>query len=501
MKIITSLKSPRPAGTPSLKRRGIYPALMVFMLCGFNLFSQNFCHTDCNVPNFLQTISKDKYIETDANDTFLVRIYFHIIRRSDGSGGQTLAAVDTGFNLMKAAYQPHGICFDLLGMDEIWDDNTYYRTSFTPDLDGDGKFDNFSPNSHAHAIDIYLFPIDSRIAGGISAKIPGSALAVYGLSQFKDNLVASNVLSHEVGHCLGLYHTFHGYCDLEGGCQEETDGSNCDICGDFVCDTPTDPYPKNKKYCSDNSFVSNKTCKWSGVPCDCIGIQDKTDTQKGNYNPDTHLIMSYSPPRCLQYHTLGQAERMRAVIANSPILQNVVVNTTTLTLSGSISGIHEYFASQTISSTQVIEEGSVDYKAGREIILLSGFQVTPGAEFSALIEDIDCQYTISPQLNSSLVFSDEITDSQNIERKEVDNQKYFHIHSNPNPGTFQIETNFSLSDISNLKITNSLGATVYEVQNLFSNTIQLPTSVSGLHFVVAMLKTGTVLTQKMMVQR
>ena len=77
----------------------------------------------------------------------------------------------------------------------------------------------------------------------------------------------------------------------------------------------------------------------------------------------------------------------------------------------------------------------------------------------------------------------------------------FSIIPNPNPGTFQIETNFSLSDIANFKITNSLGAPVYETQNLFSNTIQLPTSTSGLHFVVAVLKDGTVLTQKMMLQR
>jgi len=46
-----------------------------------------------------------------------------------------------------------------------------------------------------------------------------------------------------------------------------------------------------------------------------------------------------------------------------------------------------------------------------------------------------------------------------------------------------------------------LGATLYETQTLSSHTIQLPTSATGLHFVVIMLKTGAVLTQKMMIQR
>jgi hypothetical protein len=77
----------------------------------------------------------------------------------------------------------------------------------------------------------------------------------------------------------------------------------------------------------------------------------------------------------------------------------------------------------------------------------------------------------------------------------------FSIIPNPNPGTFQLETNFPLTDIVNLKVTNTLGAIVYETQNLTSNTIQLATSASGMFFVVIHLKDGTVLTQKMMVQR
>ena len=77
----------------------------------------------------------------------------------------------------------------------------------------------------------------------------------------------------------------------------------------------------------------------------------------------------------------------------------------------------------------------------------------------------------------------------------------FTIIPNPNPGVFQIETNFPLSEVAILKVVNSLGATVYDTQNLASNTIHLPISTSGQHFVVLILKEGTVLTQKIMIQR
>jgi hypothetical protein len=75
------------------------------------------------------------------------------------------------------------------------------------------------------------------------------------------------------------------------------------------------------------------------------------------------------------------------------------------------------------------------------------------------------------------------------------------ILPNPNPGSFQLETNFSLSNIANFKITNMIGATIYETQNLTSHIIQLPTAAAGMHFVVAILKDGRVLTEKMMIQR
>jgi hypothetical protein len=76
----------------------------------------------------------------------------------------------------------------------------------------------------------------------------------------------------------------------------------------------------------------------------------------------------------------------------------------------------------------------------------------------------------------------------------------FVIIPNPNPGAFQLETNFPLSEIAHLKITTPLGEFVYNAQMVVSNAIQLYHSASGMFFVVMVLKDGNVLTQKMMVR-
>jgi hypothetical protein len=55
--------------------------------------------------------------------------------------------------------------------------------------------------------------------------------------------------------------------------------------------------------------------------------------------------------------------------------------------------------------------------------------------------------------------------------------------------------------IIKIKVINLQGATIYETQQVTSNTIQLPTVASGQLIVAMILKDGVVLTQKMVVQR
>ncbi|MBX2892668.1 MAG: zinc-dependent metalloprotease [Saprospiraceae bacterium] len=121
-----------------------------------------------------------------------------------------------------------------------------------------------------------------------------------------------------MGHCLGLWHTFHGKedakdCngnDIEQECLECANGSNGATCGDYVEDTPADP-----GFGEINSFLSNCNYVWNDI--DACGEP---------YNPNTNLIMSVVyPPGCMTHHTAGQGERMRQIISISPILQACLV--------------------------------------------------------------------------------------------------------------------------------------------------------------------------------
>jgi hypothetical protein len=93
------------------------------------------------------------------------------------------------------------------------------------------------------------------------------------------------ILVHEVGHYLGLYHTF------EGGCAGMS-VADCESSGDKVCDTP--PVHSSNAGCT----VINSCTEASDLPDDI-----------NNY-------MDYTNETCLNHFTEGQVMRMRATIAS-----------------------------------------------------------------------------------------------------------------------------------------------------------------------------------------
>lgn len=106
------------------------------------------------------------------------------------------------------------------------------------------------------------------------------------------------VIIHEMGHYLGLYHTF------EGGCNN----SNCLADGDKICDTPPD---------NSTAFTS---CSLPVNSC-------STDAQSGfptDQNDLTQDYMDYGNWDCMTVFTQGQADRMNWIITNvrSSLLSN-----------------------------------------------------------------------------------------------------------------------------------------------------------------------------------
>ena len=185
-----------------------------------------------------------------------------------------------------------------------------------------------------------------------------------------------------------------------------------------------------------------------------------------------------------------------------------------------------YTSSGTISAGNnvTIQSGTSVEFYGETIVLSPGFTATSGCHFIAaakpcqrvcninfgkdeeedkviILDTLICiENNITHIVENAKHITEDDTDTIDI----IENNTASHtinLYPNPNSGTFQLETNFPLSEITNLKITNPLGITVYKTQNVTEHTIQLQNSASGMFFVVINLKDGTVLTQKMMVQR
>jgi hypothetical protein len=288
------------------------------ILINLNAVGQDFCFTESS-PDMLKDITP-QHLKAAAPE-YTLRLAVHIMKRSDGTGGRDIEDVNTLLSVLNKDFLPHGICFEMKVVDEILSDAYFNYDTDSLKYNGEnGKFDKLPFNQNYDAIDVYYYP-DDRFNAGIAAKIPSTAFAIGGRVR-GDYVSTTSVLSHELGHCLGLFHTFTDMCGKlpEGKCRELVNGSNCETCGDLVCDTPPDPSPF---LMSDDCIYLEETC----LPRDSI-----VDANGDPYNPNPNLIMAYIRPSCMESFTLGQGERMRAHLANIPVFQPVIVSSPALTL-------------------------------------------------------------------------------------------------------------------------------------------------------------------------
>jgi hypothetical protein len=156
------------------------------------------------------------------------------------------------------------------------------------------------------------------LVAGINSTALGSGVAGYAYLPYSHGLPEDGIVNeaswfgsssdnskvhiHEVGHYLGLYHTF------QNGCAN----LDCTLDGDLVCDTPPDgstgasPCGLTQNSCSSDEDDTSANNPFRPVLLG--GLGDQNDLIE-NY-------MDYSSQACQTLFTAGQSERMNAALEN-----------------------------------------------------------------------------------------------------------------------------------------------------------------------------------------
>ncbi len=261
------------------------------------LYSFNLKAQECTIKAspFIEfaSLSELESGNPSTEELLCVNVKFHFIRDNNGFGNVSNGDISQIIGAMNSLYNTYQISFSSVGSDITKNSSLYYRTTLSVDDVALIKSLGYDPN----ALNVYTLP---SLISPLSEKVLSNCIFI------NEEHVFSNLLAHETGHCLNLYHTHHGTSGEStndpGACIELPDGSNGKICGDYIWTTPADPGLKNK---TTGEYFVDENCYY---------------IESNEYNPDTRNIMSYSRINCMDHFTNEQAIRMRRAIVNSPVL-------------------------------------------------------------------------------------------------------------------------------------------------------------------------------------
>jgi hypothetical protein len=226
-----------------------------------------------------------------------IRTFVHVITKRDGSGAPTPQQIRQQMGVINKAYAgesalssaPTRFRFKVVDTDYTRN-NAWYDWNLTPDgEDEDAEAKAAKRALHRggkSALNVYIAGLGSGLLGYatfpweggpkldglviLNESMPGGAAAPYN---------HGDTATHEIGHWLGLFHTF------ENGCTRP---------GDYIGDTPYQADGPNIFYCGGNPEFGADTCPQPGVD-------------------PVHNFMSYGDDACLNRFSPDQARRQELV--------------------------------------------------------------------------------------------------------------------------------------------------------------------------------------------
>ena len=225
----------------------------------------------------------------------LVPLTFHIVRQSDGSGGLTAQQAHEALDVANDLWMGSGIQFCAPGEVFYIDSDEYHFETDTTTEINTLRMMNQVPDT----INVY-FVNNLRSELGALCGISSFTFSTYqGIAISNSCTPAAgnpSTFAHELAHYFDLYHTHERAFG-----DECTDGSNCLIAGDLVCDTPADPNIAGE--------VNPAFCEWGGneePPC-IVPVP---------YDPSPRNLLSYSSKTCRDELTPGQLLHAYATLVN-----------------------------------------------------------------------------------------------------------------------------------------------------------------------------------------
>jgi hypothetical protein len=171
-----------------------------------------------------------------------IPVYWHVITNSAGQGAPTSQQINDQMSVLNAAYANAGFSFTLAGVDTTANDSWYTCSGGTCETQMKsalriGSADDlnlYTNNMGGGLLGWATFPSDytrSPQMDGVvvlAASLPGGNAAPYNLG---------DTATHEVGHWMGLYHTFQGGCNGSGDQVSDTPAERSSA---FGCPTGRD---------------------------------------------------------------------------------------------------------------------------------------------------------------------------------------------------------------------------------------------------------------------
>jgi hypothetical protein len=226
-----------------------------------------------------QALAGSVRAQARANGSVTIKVYWHTITNTSGAGALSTTAINNQISVLNAAYANTPFKFTLVSTDTTANNSWYTTTGGTYET----QMKNALRKGTAADLNVYSNNMGGGLLGWATfpssyssqpkmdgvvilySSLPGGTASPFNLG---------DTATHEVGHWLGLYHTFQG---------------GCTTTNDSVSDTPAESTPAS------GCPTGRNTCSAAGV--------DPIDN-----------FMDYSDDACMNKFTAGQVNRMDSMV-------------------------------------------------------------------------------------------------------------------------------------------------------------------------------------------